>query len=300
MDARFHPAIAAIKSGDIEELRSLLVDDPTLATTRSSKSHPTLLQCLTLDARDVPNAIVMAKILIDAGAEINGPLIACASVDNVEVAAVLIDAGAAINGAGPWSPLEEALYWGNDATRDLLLERGASTHNLRIAAGLGRTHLIEGFFSRDGSLKPDAGEIHWPFEDPLTSNSPRRVKDQPEASIDGCSDHDRGIINNAFVYACMHDRIEAARLLLQKGADINAIPPGFHYPGTGLHNAAVKGNAAIVEFLLECGADANARDLERGGAPASWAAYGGHKELALHLENIARANFASPTHRDEE
>jgi hypothetical protein len=156
MDARFHPAIAAIKAGDIDELKSLLRRDPTLANARSWTSHPTLLQCLTLDARDVPNKVEMAKVLIDDGAEINGPLCACASGNNVEVAATLLDAGALINGPGAWSPLEEALYWGSDGLRDLLFERGASAHNLRIAAGLGRVDLIEGFFNSDGGLKPEA------------------------------------------------------------------------------------------------------------------------------------------------
>lgn len=119
MDAKFHPAIAAIKSGDLDELKSLLSQDPSLATARSSKSHPSLLQCLTLDARDVPNQVEMAKLLIDASTEINGPLVACASGDNVEVAAALLDAGASINGAGSWSPLEEALYWGSNGVREV-------------------------------------------------------------------------------------------------------------------------------------------------------------------------------------
>ena len=184
MDAKFHPAIAAIKSGDLDELKSLLSRDSTLATTRSSKSHPTLLQCLTLDARDVPNKVEMARLLIDAGAEINGPLVACASGDNVEVAAALLHAGASVNGAGGWSPLEEALYWSSDGVRDLLLERGASVHNLRFAAGLGRVDLIAGFFISDGSLKPEAGEINWPFTDPLTSNLPKPIKEQLQATID--------------------------------------------------------------------------------------------------------------------
>src|SRR6185295_10762705 len=150
--------------------------DPSLATTRSSTSHPTLLQCLTLDGRDAPNKVEMARVLIDAGAEINGPLVACASMDNVEVAATLLDAGAAINGTGSWSPLEEALYWGSNNVRDLLLDRGASIHNLRIAAGLGRVDLIEAFFNRDNNLKSEAGEIEWPFSDPLTCNNPSPIK----------------------------------------------------------------------------------------------------------------------------
>ncbi|MCA1604597.1 MAG: ankyrin repeat domain-containing protein, partial [Acidobacteria bacterium] len=158
MDRKFHPAIAAIMSGDLDELKSLVSQDPSLATTRSSKSHPTLLQCLALDAVDVPNKVELAKVLIDAGAEINGPLCAAGSIGNAEVAAALLDAGASINGTGGWSPLEEALYWGNDGVIDLLLERGASVHNLRIASGLGRVDLIEGFFNSDGGLKPEAGK----------------------------------------------------------------------------------------------------------------------------------------------
>ncbi len=289
MDAKFHPAIQAIKSGDIQLLRSLVTTDPTLAISRSSKSHPTLLQCLTLDAQDVSNKVEMAQVLIDAGAEINGPLGACASGNNVEVAAALLDAGAEINGTGSWSPLEEALYWSSNDVRDLLLECGASVHNLRIAAGLGRTDLIESFFNSDGSLKPEAGKIAWPFGDPQDSNLPLQIKEELQAKIEAWSNESQNIINNAFIYACMHNRIEAAKLLLEKGAKINAIPPGFDYAGTGLHNAAVNGHRAMVEFLIENGADANIRDEKVNGTPAGWADYGGHGELRDYLEQVAKA-----------
>src|SRR4030095_6410035 len=143
MDSKFHPAIAAIKSGNIERLRSILRDDPTLATARSSCSHPTLLQCLACDAIDVPNNVEMASLLIDAGAEINGPLVAAASINNVPVLSALLDAGGAINGTGDWTPLEESLYWGHKEATELLLERGAPANNLRTAAALGRVNLIK-------------------------------------------------------------------------------------------------------------------------------------------------------------
>ncbi len=84
-----------------------------------------------LDAADLPNKIELAKVLIDAGAEINGPLGAAASIGNVEAAAALLDAAAVIDGTRGWSPLEEALYWGNDGVIELLLKRGASVHNLQ-------------------------------------------------------------------------------------------------------------------------------------------------------------------------
>ena len=290
MEAKFQPAIAAIKSGDLGGLKALLIADHSLATARSSRSHPTLLQCLTLDAVDVPNKVAMAQALIDAGAEINGPLVAAASIDNVEIATLLLDHGAAINGAGKWSPLEEALYWANQRVIDLLLERGASVHNLRIASGLGRIDLIEGFFNSDGRLKPEAGEIDWPFDEPKKSNLPEKIKEELLAKVAQWDDDRQGIINNAFVYACMHNHVEAARLLLQKGAQVNAIPPGFDYSGTALHYAAVNGHRAMAEFLIEQGANTNIRDTKVGGTPAGWAEYGGHIELKSYLDQITKAD----------
>src|SRR5262245_52182830 len=106
MDPKFHPAIVAIKLGDLERFHTLVGKDPTLATSRSSTSHPTLLQCLVLSGKEVPNKMDMAKVLIDAGAELDGPFSACGSCDNVELAELLLNCGASINGKGGWSPLE--------------------------------------------------------------------------------------------------------------------------------------------------------------------------------------------------
>ena len=263
MDPKFHPAIEAIKADDVEKLRALVAQDPSLATSGSSTSHPTLLQCLALDGKGKPNAVEMATILIDAGAEINEPLVAAGSIDNRAVAELLLDRGAAIDGTGDWSPLEEALYWNNQEVMALLLERGAKVQNLRIAAGLGRTDLIESFFNANGSLKPEAGRISWPFGRPRSEWS-----------------HDQqSIINNAFVYACMHGHIEAAKLLLEKGAEINAIPDGFDYAGTGLHYAALNGHHAMVEFLLAHGADRTVKDTKVNSTASGWADYGGHPNL---------------------
>src|SRR5688500_14887325 len=76
VDAKFHPAMNAIKAGDVGRLRAIVQADPALATSRSTCSHPTLLQCLVLDAKDSPSQIEMARILIDAGADVNEPLVA--------------------------------------------------------------------------------------------------------------------------------------------------------------------------------------------------------------------------------
>lgn len=265
MDTRFHSAMEAIKAGDLNGLRSLILQDPSLATDRSSRSHPTLLQCLAIDAVDAPNKVEMAKLLIDAGSEINEPLIAAACMNNIEVEATLLDAGASINGADDWSPLEEALYWFFQSSVDLLLSRGATVHNLRIASGLGRMEIMESFFNADGSLKPEAGKITSPFGDRPTYGP-------------------QDVINNAFIYACMHGQIQAAKWLLEKGVEINAIPPGFDFAGTGLHYAALNGHQPMVEFLLAQGADPSIHDTKVDQTPAQWADFADHPEISDYLE----------------
>ena len=282
MNAKFHPALKAIRDDDLEKFKALIAADPSLATSRSTRSHPTLLQAVTLDGKDKPNNVAMAEVLIDAGAELNEPLVAASSIDNRAVAELLLDHGAAIDGIGGWSPLEEALYWNNQNVLALLLERGAKVQNLRIAAGLGRTDLIENYFNADGSLKPEAGKISWPFGDLDTiaaSNHPEKGKQSLADRVNAWSQDRQGIVNNAFVYACMHGHLDAAKLLLEKGAELNAIPGGFDYAGTGLHYAALNGHRPMVEFLLAHGADRNVKDTKVNSTPSGWADHGGHSEL---------------------
>lgn len=261
MNAKFYPAMAAVKADDLDKFKALIVADPSLATERSTRSHPTLLQCVVLDGKDKPHNVEMAQILVDAGAELNEPFVATASMDNRPCAELLLDHGAAIDGTDGWSPIEEALYWNSQNVLALLLERGAKVQNLRTAAGLGRTDLIENYFNSDGSLKSEAGKINSPWGDKQWS------QDQ------------QGIVNNAFVFACMHNHIDAAKLLLEKGAEINAIPGGFDFAGTGLHYAALNGHRPMVEFLLAHGADRNIKDTKVFSTAAGWAEHGGHNNL---------------------
>ena len=272
-----------MRAGDMEKLKALLAADPSLVTSRSSRSHPTLLQAVVLDGKDQPKNVEMVQVLIDAGAELSEPLVAAASIDNRAAAELLLDHGAAIDGTGGWSPLEEALYWNNQNVLALLLERGAKVQNLRTAAALGRTDLIESYFNADGTLKPEAGRIDWPFgslESIACSNRDVAGKQSLADCVNAWSQDRQGIVNNAFVYACMHGHIDAAKLLLDNGAEINAIPGGFDFAGTGLHYAALNGHRSMVEFLLAHGADRNVKDTKVSSTPSGWADHGGHPELS--------------------
>jgi hypothetical protein len=66
----------------------------------------------------------LIHLLADFGSELTNPLIAAACMD-VRAIKELLDLGAAIEGNGRWSPLEEAVYWGFEASVKLLLERGS-------------------------------------------------------------------------------------------------------------------------------------------------------------------------------
>src|SRR5947209_4915744 len=126
MDPRFYAAEVALAAGDLAELSALFGADPDLATARSSSSHPTLLQCLVLTMPPVDDLEAIMDFLADRKAELTGPLVAACGVNNVRAVAKLLDRGARIDGDGRWSPLEEALYFGQADSVSLLLERGAS------------------------------------------------------------------------------------------------------------------------------------------------------------------------------
>jgi ankyrin repeat protein len=159
MDQRFQPAEAAIAAGDLDALATLFDPDPDLATARSSRSHPTLLQCLVLTVPPVDNLEGFIDFLADRGAELTGPLIAASGMDNVRAIAKLLDRGACIAGDGRWSPLEEALYFGNTAAVALLLRRGAPVANLRTAAALGYIDKVASCYDVTGALTSTDGEF---------------------------------------------------------------------------------------------------------------------------------------------
>ena len=81
-------------------------------------------------------------------------------------------------------------------------------------------------------------------------------------------------VSAAFVLACRNGHTDAARFLLDRGADVDA--RGF-FGATGLHWAAHNGHADTVRFLLEAGADTTLRDAQFDSDALGWAREGGHE-----------------------
>jgi hypothetical protein len=154
---------------------------------------------------------------------------------------------------------------------ELLLKRGAPADNLRKYAALGDLQGVKQCFDDRGQLKPEAGEVAWPFGPTI----PEDVRHDP-----------RQIINNALVYAAAWGQQETAGELLDRGAEINGIPAGFDFAGTPLHYAALNNRREIVDWLLDCGADPAIRDLKVQNTADGWADYAHHSAIADHLRAI--------------
>jgi hypothetical protein len=281
MDARFLPAANAIRQSDTRAFVRFIEADPSLARDRSSQSHPTLMQCLALDGANLPLGAqkAMALALLDAGSAVDEPLIATGSVGNDVLADILLDHGAKLNGDPQlwrgWCVLEEALYWGHPRLCQRLLQRGATQHTLRIAAGLGNLDGMRSFFDAHDELRDPASQaINWPFG----AFPPEQQSEQP---LD--------ILDNALAYAAMGGHLSAVDFLLARGAAINAWPRGFHYRGTVLHWTAVRGLRSMIDALLERGANAALKDMTENMTPAEWARFGKNESLAQYLDSKVTA-----------
>jgi ankyrin repeat protein len=81
------------------------------------------------------------------------------------------------------------------------------------------------------------------------------------------------------VRAAASGNAAAVALLLERGADVNAMPGR----ATALHEAAFRGDRALVDLLLAAGADPTIRDREFNADAAGWASHAGHTALAARL-----------------
>jgi uncharacterized protein len=198
-------AVEAIHDGDVEALKRLLREHPELATARLGDDDPegmsrTLLHVATDWPGHFPNGAQTVAALIEAGADVNArfrgpheetPLHWAASSDDVKVLDALLDAGADIEATGAviagGTPLTDARAFGQWQAAHRLVERGAKT-TLDDAAALGLMDRVEAAFAGDTHPSPDD-------------------------------------VNRALWCACHGGQRAAAAYLLDRGAQLNWIPP---------------------------------------------------------------------------
>jgi hypothetical protein len=262
--AQFEAAVDAIIDGDRPTLERLLQAHPDLVRARSTRTHhSTLLHYVGANGvegfrqRTPKNAVQMAEILLDAGADIDAKAdmyggsrtlgLVATSIHPVtagvqeELMAFLLSRGASVGrakGAAAWSHLINGCHAnGRPAAAEFLAAR-ADTLDLEAAAGVGRLDLVKRFFTVDGTLQAGA--------------TATQMKD-------------------GFTWACEYGRTDVVSFLLQKGMDIGA--KLRHDGQTGLHWAAYGGHAETVNVLLEWRASVNARDDTYAGTALGWALY---------------------------
>ena len=94
------------------------------------------------------------------------------------------------------------------------------------------------------------------------------------------------VISNAFYGACRNGHTAVAAFLLEPGADVNAKRV---FGGTELHWAAINGHRETVEFPLAHGTDLTIRDAKFNSTPEGWVAEGGHAEIRELLDHAGQA-----------
>lgn len=285
----FARAIRAIIGGDAAALSAELAAAPDLVHARSGSIHrATLLHYVAANGiedelqRPVAVADEIARVLIAAGAEVDAtcnayegryPTTLALLVSSVHPARagvsarlvhVLCDAGAAIDGLdNDRLPLSSALLFGRVECVDALIARGTRTDNLVFAAAGGQLDWVGRWLDCDPSLV---------------------VAPCPTFPLD---DDRRVVAEQALVFASLCGRLEIVRLLLDRGTHIDATPPGSHWTATALHAAAGQGQCAVVELLLERGADPSIKDVRYQSTPLGWATHLGHDDVAALLTELS-------------
>lgn len=238
--------VEAIHGGNVETLKRLLAENPSLARVQlggNTSCDPcemsrSLLHVVTDWPGHFPNGAETVAVLVAAGADINArfagphtetPLHWAASSDDVAVLDALLDHGADIEATGAviggGTPLADAAAFGQWKAARRLVERGAKT-SLWEAAALGLMDRVEKHFAADA----------------LTSWSPR----PPQADA---SEPDEA--THAFWCACHGGQRQTAEFLLNRGADINWI--GYDKL-TPLDAARRTGANELVAWLFHRGA----------------------------------------------
>jgi ankyrin repeat protein len=270
---RFELAAEAVVSGDTDALRGALRAHPELVRARSvRRHHATLLHHVAANGvegarqRTPPNAVEVAIVLLDAGAEVDALSDAygerCTTLSmlasstppaeagvQVALAELLLDRGAALTGPGSaWrSALGTALAFGFAGLAEALATRGAPVDGAALAAGLGRLDDVS----------------------------------RSMAGADGVQHH------AALVLAAMHGHTEVVRFLLAAGEDPDRYnPSGLHAHATPLHQAVAAGHLDVVRVLVEGGARLDLLDTLWEGTPLDWAVVLGETATAEYLHRM--------------
>ena len=256
-------------TGQLAALKSRLAADPGLAQQRGPGAE-TLLHIAVRQWPKLENGAAVARALLDAGADVNAAdddglrPIQGATGDRA-LTRVLLDAGAETGVYAEnhmnMSPIEVCLYYGLPDEAQLLADHGAAV-DLRVAAGLGDEAKVRASLDDAGRFREDS--IGLPGQP------------GPKPSVD------EGV-TQALSYAARNGQAAIVSLLLDHGADIDALVPHFDVGCTPLHQAVSGGHLPIADLLVRCGARLDIRDDGHNATPREWAVHQNKTDIADFL-----------------
>jgi ankyrin repeat protein len=271
----FEAAVDAVVSGDLKTLRGLVGGRPKIIHEHSTREHhATLLHYVAANGvedyrqRTPPNAVQIARFLLDAGAKVDGLadtyghdhwqttmnlLVSSAHPAGAGLMSalveVLLDHGAAINGLrDDESPLLTALDFRYLDAAETLVRRGARVDNVTTAAALGRLDLVRAFVVDANTVATGVPLVAPPW---VKLGAERRPLERtPTAHI-----------AFALAWACKFQRQDVAAWLLDAGVS-PAAKDG--YDMTALHWAAANGLMDLIPRLLSLGAPLEVENIWGG------------------------------------
>lgn len=179
------------------------------------------------------------------------------------------------------TPLLRAIYYGKSDVARLLVDRGAPV-SCAEACALGDLALVQRLVDEDASVvhqrTPDG---HVPLGLAIFFRHPEiaRLLIERGADVNAHADNAQRVAPvHAAAAACDHATM---RLLLERGADANARQ---QLDFTPMHGAASRGDVAMAKLLLELGAEKNPKAAD-GQTPADAARSHGHEDFAKWMEN---------------
>ncbi|MCA1648709.1 MAG: ankyrin repeat domain-containing protein [Acidobacteria bacterium] len=176
------------------------------------------------------------------------------------------------------TPLMAALYRGHVRLAELLADAVEKGSNLDLfaAAAMGRLDALNAALVRDpGSITARAYDGWTALHLAAFFGRREAVERLLSAGADIQAVADNSIHNTPLHAAVAGGHVDVSLLLIERGADVNAVDAGGYTP---LHIAAEAGYAPVVQALLARDADPHAVDAE-DKTPLSRAAARNHAEI---------------------
>src|SRR5258706_3800146 len=264
-DAQFEQAADAIASGDMATLRRLLDERPELIRQRSSRDHrSTLLHYISANGiedfrqRTPPNIVDLARLLLDAGAEVNA--------ESDAYGGHSMTLGLTATSVHPEAAGVQI------ALMELLLARGAMIERLPGEA-------VSGCLANGRPLAARFLAEHGAYLDFENAAGVGRL-DRVNELVEATPEEERG---KGFVWACAYGHNDVVAFLLDYGVDPAA---GADVDMTGLHLAAHEGHLDTVKLLLAHNAPFEAKNVYGGTVLGQtlWSVI--HHPLPAHREIV--------------